>query len=125
MPFGQSVVVNGKIDLDEIIGNVIVFIPAGLYLQMLKKEWKWHQKVGILAGVSLTFEIVQYIFGIGATDITDLITNTVGGILGVGLYTIFRKICQTEEKTNRLLNLLGGIGTSFMLLFLLILIIAN
>lgn len=125
MPFGQSVVVNGKIDLDEIIGNVIVFIPAGLYLQMLKKEWKWHQKVGILAGVSLTFEIVQYIFGIGATDITDLITNTVGGILGVGLYAIFRKICQTEEKTNRLLNLLGGIGTSFMLLFLLILIIAN
>lgn len=35
--------------------------------------------------LSLSVEIVQ-LFGFGATDINDLITNTVGACLGYGLY---------------------------------------
>ncbi len=123
MPFGESVIVNGKIDFDEIMGNVIVFIPLGLYVNMLKKEWKWHKKVGLIAGLSLIFEMLQYIFAIGATDITDLITNTLGGILGLGIYEILNKILKT--KTNRVLNILGFLGSIFIFLLLLLLIIMN
>ena len=32
IPFGGSVIANGKIDFDEIINNAIVFIPVGAYL---------------------------------------------------------------------------------------------
>ena len=31
---------------------------------------------------SLLFEAVQFIFAIGASDITDIITNSLGGIIG-------------------------------------------
>ena len=125
VPFGESVIINGKIDFDEIIVNVIIFIPLGLYLNMLKKDWKWHKKIGFIAGLSLIFEILQYIFAIGATDITDLITNTLGGIVGLGSYEILNKILGTQSKTNRILNVLGILGSIFVSLFLFLLIVMN
>ncbi len=125
VPFGESVVINGKIDFDEIIDNVIIFIPSGLFIQMLKKEWTIGQKIGMIAAISFVFEMLQYILAIGATDITDLITNTLGGILGLGIYQIFCKICKTTEKTNRVLNLLAGIATSLVFVFLGLLIALN
>ena len=125
VPFGESVIINGKIDFDEIIDNVIIFIPAGLYIQMLKTNWKIGAKIGMIAGVSFLFEILQYILAIGASDITDIITNTFGGILGLGIYQVFYKILKSDEKTNRVLNVLGSIGTILMILFLLLLIMMN
>ena len=35
IPFGSSVISNGKIDFDEIINNAIVFIPVGVYFSLL------------------------------------------------------------------------------------------
>ena len=35
IPFGGSVIANGRIDFDEIINNVIVFIPVGVYFSLL------------------------------------------------------------------------------------------
>jgi len=43
---------------------------------------------------SLLLEINQFIFGIGATDVTDLITNTFGGIIGYIFYLIFKPIIK-------------------------------
>lgn len=125
VPFGQSVIVNGKIEISEIIDNAIIFIPVGLYISMLKKEWKLSQKIGMIAGISLLFEMLQYILAIGATDITDLITNTFGGICGLGIYQIFYKILKNEERSIRVLNGLAMIGTILIMLLMMILIISN
>lgn len=125
VPFGESVIINGKVDFGEMIDNAIVFIPVGLYLCMLKKDWKLSKKIGIIAGISLTFEMLQFLFGIGATDITDIINNTLGGMLGLGIYQMFYRILKKEEKTNQVLNALGILATSMMIVFLAILIIVN
>lgn len=125
VPFGQSVIVNGKIEISEMIDNAIIFIPVGLYISMLKKEWKFCKKVGIIVGISLLFEMLQYILAIGATDITDLITNTFGGICGLGIYQIFYKILKNEERSIRVLNGLGLAGTTLVMAFLVILIVVN
>ncbi|MGO5093840.1 VanZ family protein [Clostridium sp. LCP25S3_F10] len=42
--------------------------------------------------ISLIFEVSQYVFGIGASDITDIITNTIGKIVGMGIYMVIKKI---------------------------------
>lgn len=39
--------------------------------------------------VTLLYEVVQYIFAIGASDITDLLGNTLGGVIGIALF-----VCQ-------------------------------
>jgi glycopeptide antibiotics resistance protein len=57
---------------------------------------------------SVAVEIIQYIFAIGATDITDVITNTLGGFIGLGLYTLSNKYINTE-KLDRVINTLGAV----------------
>lgn len=44
IPYGQSVIVNGRIDFTEIINNAIAFIPVGVYVAMLKPEWSFIKK---------------------------------------------------------------------------------
>ncbi len=116
IPYGDSLIVNGKLSYSELLLNMIVFLPFGIYLSMLKPEWQLWKRACPAIGVSLLFEIVQYIFAIGASDITDLINNSLGGILGCLLYTLCTKLFH--EHTNRILNILASIGTiGFVLLF--------
>lgn len=109
IPFAGSVVKGNRLDYNEIILNLIVFIPFGLYLSMVKPNWLFWKRVVLIAGVSLIFELLQYIFAIGGTDITDLMSNTLGGVVGVGLYAIIFKILK--EKTNKVLNIVTLVGT--------------
>ena len=68
---------------------MIIFAPLGIYLKMLKTESSKAVKLYfVVSGISLIFETLQFIFGIGASDITDVITNTAGTAAGAGLYCI-------------------------------------
>ncbi len=109
IPFAGSVIKNNQLDYNEIILNMMVFIPFGLYLSMIKLNWPFWKKIISIAGVSLLFELVQFLFAIGGADITDLISNTMGGAVGIGFYIVFSKILK--EKTNKVLNILALIGT--------------
>lgn len=44
------------------------------------------------AGFSLFLETLQYLLAMGASDITDVINNTLGAVIGVLLWKAFRKI---------------------------------
>ena len=109
IPFAGSVIKNNQLDYSEIILNIVVFIPLGLYLSMIMRNWSFWKKIISIASVSLLFELLQFLFSIGGTDITDFISNTLGGVAGIGLYTVFFKIFK--EKTNSILNILTLIGT--------------
>ena len=116
IPYGDSLIVNGKLSYSELMLNMMVFLPFGVYLSMLKPDWQLWKRTCPAIGVSLLFEIIQYIFAIGATDVTDLINNSLGGILGCLLYTLCTKLLH--EHTNCILNILASIGTiGFVLLF--------
>lgn len=67
--------------LKEVLYNIIVFIPLGVYVQIFKKDWKLVKKCMVAFLTSFLFEVVQFIFAIGASDITDIIGNTLGGIV--------------------------------------------
>lgn len=123
IPFAGSVIINGKMDFDEIINNVLIFIPFGLYICMLKSNWSFLKKIVPIALTSLALEILQFIFAVGATDITDLIGNTLGGVIGCLIYMVFYKLLK--DKTNKVLNILACIGTIGILAFLGLLIIVN
>lgn len=123
IPYGQSVIVNGRIDFTEIINNAIAFIPVGVYVAMLKPEWSFIKKVLPSVGISLIYEVLQYVFAIGATDITDVINNTIGGIVGVCVAAL----CFTmfKEKAYKVLHTLAIIGTVLVCGLIVALIVAN
>ena len=105
----------------EVLRNVLIFLPFGLYLRMLGVRWGRAILYGFL--LSLGCEVTQVLCSIGAGDVTDLLTNTAGTALGVLGYLIFRGIFR--ERTNRFLNTLALILTIWLAVLLLLLIIAN
>ena len=123
IPLKGSVIIDGKIRISEIILNVLIFVPFGIYISMLKEEWSFLQKTAPFFCTSLAFEILQYIFGIGATDITDLIGNTLGGMIGILLFELLSKLLK--KNTIKILNVVASIGTVLITGLLFLLIAAN
>ncbi len=91
--------------LKEILYNIIVFVPLGVYIQIFKEDWKIATKCVVIFGVSFLFEVVQFIFAIGASDVTDLIGNTFGGICGILFCIMMRK--SAPEKFISIINVSG------------------
>ncbi len=125
IPYYDSTIVNGSIGITEIIYNIIGFIPFGIYICMINDNWSVLKKIIFIAGVSLTYEILQFIFAIGATDITDLIGNTFGGIIGITIYFVISKLFKSNQKMNKVLNTIALILTILIVAFLTLLIVMN
>ena len=85
---------NSKRDLlVNVIGNVAMFIPSGIVLPIIYKRLDTFVKVLLAGGgISLCIEIIQLPFSVRATDIDDLILNTVGVIMGYGIYVLIRYV---------------------------------
>ena len=105
----------------EVLDNLIIFIPFGLYLKTLNIDSK--RTVFLCFLFSFSLELSQYIFCIGASDITDLITNTTGALVGVGIYFLLKKIFK--DKTNKIILTLASIVTFLFVSLIMIILINN
>lgn len=74
--------------------NVIMTIPFGFLFPLTRNRTaKFSRTVLFCFLMSLGIELLQpLIDGFRSSDITDLITNVIGGILGYGLYVLFRPV---------------------------------
>jgi glycopeptide antibiotics resistance protein len=81
----------------ETIYNFVVFIPFGLLLSVNLKRATFWRRLAIIFLFSLAVETIQFVFAIGVTDITDVITNTFGGFLGLILYYVINRYVDTEK----------------------------
>ena len=98
IPFAQSMVNwQGEVLYEEIIFNLLVFIPFGVLLGILMKGIKFPVILFPIFLNTLCIEMIQYVFRIGATDITDVIMNTVGGAVGIGLVTLVGRLAKKTE----------------------------
>ena len=82
----------------NVIGNVAMFIPSGIVLPIIYKGLDTFLKVLLTgAGISFCIEIIQLPFSVRATDIDDLILNSVGVIIGYGIYVLIRCVRRAER----------------------------
>ena len=121
IPFSQPVILNGKNDVGESIMNVLIFVPLGMYAGILFQRWLIGKKILLFFLVSFLVEASQYITGLGAADITDVITNTLGGTIGLMIYTGIEKAFNSSVKAQKFINVLATIGTIVMISFLYLL----
>jgi glycopeptide antibiotics resistance protein len=121
IPFSEPLVLNGKIAVSEIIMNVVIFVPLGMYAGILFKRWIFGKKLFLFFLISLICEVFQYILNIGASDITDIINNTFGGIIGLIIYIGIEKAFKNSVKSQKIINIIAIIGTILMI-FLLVLL---
>ena len=111
----------GKIDVAEIILNVVIFVPLGIYAGVLFKRWGFVKKLFFFFLISLMFEGLQFIFKIGAFDITDIITNILGGIIGSLIFEAIEKLFNNSVKSQKFITIIAAIGTALMISLLLLL----
>ena len=125
IPFSESLIINGKLHFSEIIMNVVIFLPLGIYVEILFKRWIIGKKLFLFFLISLICEGFQFILGVGASDITDIINNTLGGIIGLMIYKGIEKVFKTSVKAQKFMNIIAILGTILMILLLLLLKINN
>lgn len=125
IPFSESLIINDKLDFREIIMNVVIFVPLGIYAGVLYKRWTIRRTLFLFFLISLICEVFQYILGVGASDITDIINNTFGGIIGLMMYKGIEKIFKNSIKAQKVINIIASIGTILMSLLLVLLLINN
>lgn len=100
--------------LEESLLNVLLFLPLGGFLPLLWEKFRSFPTTLLFAFLlSLLIEVLQ-IFTFRATDINDLITNTLGAAIGYGIVN-----CLPLPSAGPLrdLPLLGGLV--FLVMFFL------
>jgi glycopeptide antibiotics resistance protein len=122
IPFHYDQIAESRFHFNEVLYNTIVFIPAGFYFTVMGKK-KFLSGIVLSALLSLSFETLQWIFALGASDITDLIMNTVGGAIGAGTYWVSEKLFKGNEV--KIISIIGAILETLLVGLLLVLMISN
>jgi len=79
----------GDVDGPSFVLNVIMFIPLGILLPLLRPTLDTVRRLaGHAAAASLSIELIQFVLGMTlgsrrTVDINDLIANTAGALLGL------------------------------------------
>ncbi len=109
--------------LSEVVLNVLAFLPLGLCLKLLKLPFRAAVLLGF--GYSLLLESLQFLLQLGVWDITDLITNTAGTLVGVLAYMGLAKPFPNARRLDRVLTVLMTAGIALLMALMLILILSN
>lgn len=80
--------------------NVLLFIPMGIFLPILWKDYHPLQKTLLFGFFTSLFVETLQIFTLRATDVNDLLTNTTGTILGWCFAHWFLSISNRNSGTN-------------------------
>lgn len=80
--------------------NVILFIPLGFLLPYIWKRYRCFWKV-TLTGLLLSLAIeVGQLFNRRCSDINDLLMNTLGAVIGYGIWVAFVKIFRKKKVVD-------------------------
>lgn len=104
----------GSINKLDLFGNIILFIPLGIYLNLSDKPPKLLNNILTIILMSLVLETTQYIFSIGGTDVTDVICNSIGGFIGLGLFALLRRLLKDPLRIKTVVT-----GCSTLMIFFL------
>lgn len=93
-----------RMSIENVGGNLVMFAPFGALMPLLFAK---SRRVVVLAGeaftVSALIEIVQLLSRTRIFDIDDLIFNTVGALVGLGLYHVGVRLFARNGRSRSLL----------------------
>ncbi|MDH3250707.1 MAG: VanZ family protein [Acidimicrobiia bacterium] len=93
----------------NILGNIALFVPFGVLLPLLFDRLRtllpvlW--RVAVISG---TIELAQLASRARATDVDDVILNSVGAALGFALYTLMARRLQRSDERRAFVARLGA-----------------
>ncbi len=102
--WSYTAIMNGKKELiEEILMNVVAFIPIGVALAVGIKKTGWWKIVLIGSMLSVSVELLQYHYRRGLCEFDDVFHNTLGCMIGYGVYALakygYERICKRSVRT--------------------------
>lgn len=90
---------NGKAESILYFMNILFFIPYGLLFPWEERNGKLSWKSVLIAAVitSALIELSQYLFALGECEFDDIISNTLGAMIGYGIINHI-KITHSLER---------------------------
>lgn len=86
---------NGLVESIQYINNILFFVPFGYFCPWNKSA----KKVFIMAMLTSIFiEISQYIFLLGECEVDDIISNTMGALLGRYVFKIMNRCLESRRE---------------------------
>jgi len=99
IPF-QRVIVGVNVSrtiIAEMIPNVLMFIPFGIFIPIVFIQTRKLHKTALSVFLfTFSIEFLQYFIG-RKSDIDDIITNLLGGIIGYGIYKFFNHLFKNKN----------------------------
>lgn len=82
----------------NLIGNVVAFIPFGIFLPILtKNKLKFFSVAMFTFDLTLLIELAQLVSKVGSFDVDDMILNTLGGILGYLMFFVWKSAKERKK----------------------------
>lgn len=82
---------------NQIIGNVVMFIPVGVLTGLL---WKWKGML-LAVGLSCGIEVLQLVTACGLCEFDDVIHNMIGTVVGIGAVLAVESVADMWGYSNR------------------------
>lgn len=100
-PFEDVILRHGDY-VRQIVLNIVLFIPFGVLLPLCRscrgKRCSFWRCLLLTLALSVGIEVVQpLLHAFRSSDITDVVTNTTGGVLGYALWAIVHA-CRKKQK---------------------------
>ena len=90
MTEGDEVILIATVSPKNADNKSLIWISSNLSIVSVDDNISVDGSLLVGGGISLCIEIIQLPFSVRATDIDDLILNTVGVIVGYGIYALIR-----------------------------------
>lgn len=81
VPFADIVSAGSRYIIQNLL-NILLFVPLGVLAPLLWEEFRSLKRILLLGGALSLFIEVMQLFTFRATDVDDLIMNTLGAVLG-------------------------------------------
>ena len=82
----------------NLIGNVALLVPVGILAGYIHPGITWRQSMFVGMALSLSIESVQHFTRLGIFDVDDILLNTLGVLLGHGVFLWIGKGSARNER---------------------------
>ncbi|BDO41645.1 VanZ family protein [Cellulomonas sp. NTE-D12] len=105
--------------LGNVRGNVLLFVLLGAYVSVLTR-WTVARAMVVVASASGAVELLQGVFALGASDIDDVMLNGLGGLVGIALVVLLRRVLPDQERLRAVVAALSLLALPVLLVLLFV-----
>lgn len=77
---------------------------------MIGDSSKVYKNIYKIIIINLILEFTQYVLGLGVSDITDIITNTIGVIIGICIYMVIKSFFIDKIKVKNFITICSTVA---------------